>query len=737
MEKNSAYSNFDSIIKERSNKTSKPLSISKTYPAFIILAVLLLISFFVYYIVDRQISKELQSEYDQSVTSVMTRLNAQFNSKYEIVESMSALYDVVIEVVRDYFDLYASVPVKSYPSILSIEYIEKVRDADIGTYTFFVSSQGYPQYAFKRTEKKDYYYAIHHILPYETNVHRHGMDISSQKEFFEPAMKSVFENKIVTTENYVSRSNDTSSFYIIAPIYIKDAPRGTVEDRIKNNKGFLALELNTKTYYNMALTGEKLGKKISNPNDSLIYFKIVDNNNNKEKIIYQSANYASIPNDFEPMKQSVVEYKLADRELKVHFATVPNFGGTLRKNIPIITLIVSLILNFLFFAFILSVITSRARALAIADRITESQRRIVDASRDVIGVFDADGNWLSANNATFDIFKKEPNSILKTSVFDLSADNSSELNQFFDKIKTSNKNFNDRITTKMISGTQNKWVNWNLSYVKDDNLVYVTGRDITLEKIAEEEALLKTKQIQLAEMYALEASESKTFFMKKLSHQLRNSLTGITGYLQLLSNKLYDTPEEMDSYVQMAEQSSEEIFEFVSETVDAALNVGKATDLKLELVKVGEDMLVAHKQFVKNKNNESKLNISNESLETRAIADNTVLLNMFCDTFSALSSNGLKPIFDTTIQEKTTEGMTEIKIKSPSNIEVKQLIDIYQKYSTEIVNHLDKDQNDFIYRLSNIASICRRLNGIFDIEYLGEKDGLLTTFKLQRNKQVE
>jgi signal transduction histidine kinase len=56
--------------------------------------------------------------------------------------------------------------------------------------------------------------------------------------------------------------------------------------------------------------------------------------------------------------------------------------------------------------------------------------------------------------------------------------------------------------------------------------------------------------------------------MIKLSHQLRNSLTGIIGYLQLLSNKFYETEEEMMSDLQYAEQSVGRNFHFVSDIVD-------------------------------------------------------------------------------------------------------------------------------------------------------------------------
>jgi len=715
------------------------LSFAKTYPAYITLGVLLLISGFLYYTVNNQTEKDLNTDYEKAVTSIMSRFDSQYQSSYNIVSSMSELYDIVLEVVRDYFDLYATVPVKTYSSILSVEYIEKVYDNDISIYSYFISTQGYSDYTFKAKDKKDVYYPIHHILPMEGNKHRHGLDMSSQPQFFSAAMKAVRLGKIVSSENYISRNKDTSSFFIIAPIYNKATARSNFQQRKDNLKGFLAIELDSKKFFLEALSGQNKDKKLSFPTDSLVYFKIVDiNSDNEEKVIFESKNYNSVPTDFKPYKSSVVDFDVADRKLKVYFNSVPNFGGSIRKTLPISTLVVSLVLSFLFFAFVLSVTTGRARAVAIADKITESQRRIVEASRDIIGVFDSNGLWLSINPSVVDILKKTPDELLKTSILELSYDPTNQLNDFVNKINSAKSNFNDRITVKMKSGDGFKWMNWNLSYVKDDNLVYTTGRDITFEKLAEEDALLNTKQIKLAEMYALEASESKTYFMKKLSHQLRNSLTGILGYLQLLSNKLYDSESEMDQYVDFAEQSSEEIFTFVSDIVDATVQTSLKSNLNLQLVDAGKAFVDSFNQF-KNVNGNSgcKLEISDNSTKAKAIADLNSLHNIYTESLQALSVNTHNIVITVEIQENLFEGATEIQILSSANSSVKELIKLYKQHSSDIISYLKYDKYDFLFKISNISSHVRRLNGSFSIEYLGDNDGNLISIQLPRNKQLD
>ena len=739
MQNTNVQNNFDSIIKERSGKSAKPYSLSKTYPAYIVLIVMLGLSFFIYNNVKSQIESDLNEQFDKSVNSIMGRLNNQFQNKYSIVKSTSGIYKIVDFVVRDYFDLYGTVPAKTYPSILSIAYIDKVKDENLSDYISYTSTQGYFDYSFKAKDKKNLYYAIHHILPYPFNGHRLGIDMSEQPEFFSSAMKAVTENKIVATESYISRSNDTLCFFMIAPVYAYEKPISTIDERIQNMVGFLAMELNSKVYFEEALTGKTNETEASTfPSDSLVYFKVVDKNSrNEDYVVYKSDNFSKIEANFNPLKKAELDYTVADRNLKIEFATIPNFGGNISESLPIATLSISLILSFLFFGFVLSVTTSRARAVAIADKMTESQRRIVESSQDVIGVVDTDGLWLSANNATNSIFNIGPEAILKTSVFNMVIEDFG-LQEFFEKAKKSNKNIDDRISVKIKFQNSFKWVNWNLSYVAIDNLIYVTGRDITLEKIAEEEALLKTKQIKLAEMYALEASESKTYFMKKLSHQLRNSLTGILGYLQLISNKLYDTEEELDQYVTMAEQSSEEIFNFVSDIVDATLQTGAENNLHLGLVNVGKSFVDSFNNFKKvNSHGDPSIDISEASLNSKAVADVASLRTIYNECLLALSSNVKNMNFTVEIQENPYEGATEIQIMTSPNLHVKDLIQIFKDHPSDIINYLQQDKYDFLFKLSNIASIVRRLNGSFGIDYLGDNDGSLISILLPRNKQID
>ncbi len=106
-------------------------------------------------------------------------------------------------------------------------------------------------------------------------------------------------------------------------------------------------------------------------------------------------------------------------------------------------------------------------------------------------------------------------------------------------------------------------------------------------------------------------------------------------------------------------------------------------------------------------------------------------------TIEALTTNLHNPEITVEIQENPYEGVTELQLLAPPNVEIAELIKIYNQHQLDIINYLHLDKNDFMFKLSNIASIVKRLNGSFKVEYLGDNDGTLISIILPRNKQIE
>ena len=732
MEQNNT--SYESILKQAAKKETSPFKFSKTYPAYIVLVVMLIISFFVWNQANEQVANDRRAEFDKAVSSVMTRLETKFQRKEEVITSMNGLYDILVDVVRDYFDLYGQVPTKTYPSIVSIDFVPYVPDEELGMFIFNAKSSGYYDYEIKDPKNRGYFYPILHSVPLERNYHRLGTDLANN-EIIKTAIEKARDNNSIVSSPILEFRDDTTGFMLIAPNYDKDKKRNDIQSRRANFQGVVIIEILAEMFFQNAITGGNKNSLNTFPTDSTIVFEIIDTSGTEDILVFRSENGNVLDTEYEKFVTDTLAYPIADRNLLIKFATVPGFGGEFQRSMPTIALIVSLILSILFFAFVLSVTTSRARAVDLADRMTRSQRRIVDSSQDIIAVLDFDGNWKSMNPASLTVFGTSPDDMINTSILPLFYSEEDKAG-FLHIAENISEDKTERVDLKMRhSGGNMKWISWSLTISQADRLIYAIGRDVTAEKKAEEEAHLKTKQIQLAEQFAREASESKTYFMTKLSHMMRNSLTGMMGYLQLLSNKIYETEEEHDSYIKMAEDSTEEIFTFVSDIVDAAIGSDE-NNAQLEFIQLEEFFNSLFKDVDKVSSKTVSFDGKSSSFKAKAVADKNILHKSLADSINALLIDSHGGDIQVQASENKHESATEVQILLPVSPIAEEMIKVF-KNSSDPISALREDQHEIILTLALSASNIRRMNGSFEVANLGKGAGSIIQFTLPMNKIIE
>jgi hypothetical protein len=203
-------------------------------------------------------------------------------------------------------------------------------------------------------------------------------------------------NFIAATELFNLRQ-DTLSFAIIAPVYEHHTNFSQQSELLNKFKGSVVLEIDAQKYFENAIKGADVdntnNEMVSYPTDTTIIFVIVDKDSqDNENIVFKSRNENLLHTPgFTPLFQLNTTLRIANRELNVKFSTVPGFGAT-QSALPMIVLAVSLLLSVLAFILILILLTQKARAEEIAERMTASQRRILETSRDIIAVASKEGN---------------------------------------------------------------------------------------------------------------------------------------------------------------------------------------------------------------------------------------------------------------------------------------------------------------------------------------------------------
>lgn len=726
-----ALSSYEDALRDATSTTSNKnilFKFSKTYPAWIILIVAVILSFVLMYYVRYTVDSENQNKFEKATSSVLTRVKDKFNLNDQILSSINAIFSSY--VVRDVFELNASTPANTYPSIRSILRIQKVSKERYEDFIYNTRSQGYYDMVIHPEADREKYYLTEYVVPFDKNMNLSGYDFASDPiavEYLELAAKN---NKRIMTPVYNVRK-DTLGFYFIAPQYEVYSSIETESERINNFNGALIIEIEPNTFYTNAL-----GKGISS--DSTIIFDIYEDFKGKKNSIYNSFNYDLLKEGFSPSISEIKEVSFNDRVLKVEFRTIPHFGGEFQEYLPLISLAVGLLVSLFLFGFILSVITSRQRALELADQMTKSQRRIVESSQDIIAVLDFNGNWKSMNRASEDIFNSSSDEMVGTSIDVLFADKQ-DSHKFYSLIESSMDDYTERIDIKMLSkGNKHKWLNWSFTVSQTDKLIYAIGRDITLEKEAAKQQQIRNKQVQLAEQFSREAGESKSFFMTQLSHQLRNSLTGILGYLELIENGFYENDEEMNSFVKMATMSSEEIFQFVSDIVDMTIATDGTNKLGMSTVSF-KDVFdnVNYKTSLTGELDKIKLEYSDDNTEAHFVGDRDVMSETLVLMYKTLSISNQETTIQIHAADNPYEGAMEVQMLGSENSKLEKMIEIYKANKDDIIDALEEDVDDILLNISIIESNIRRLNGSFVVESFGGDEGNVFMVTLPMNQNLK
>ncbi|MCX7880804.1 MAG: CHASE domain-containing protein [Ignavibacteria bacterium] len=716
---------YEAILKDISKKKKSFFSFARAFPAYLVLLVMLGLSFLIYYNFEVQVRNERRAAFEKAVNSVLTRFQIHYNAHIQVANSIRGLYDNFVQVVRDYLLLYGTVPTKTYPSILGFASVQKIPRYRLSEFVYYVQGQGYHDYKLHPYVEKQIYYPIEFIIPEEPNKKFRGLDISSV-----PNLNSWFQMAIETgeptaTKVFNFRGSDTLSLFLIYPVYDRAFPLGNPKNRREAFKSAVLMEIDIPRFFKDAL-----GAGV--PSDTSIIFSCFQKENEiLQTSLFKSSNYHLLASGFTPLLTQTSEFDFLDKKVYISFASIPDFGGTFQKYLPVIALGVSVLLSFVFFGFVISITTSRARAIDLAERMTRSQRRIVESSKDIIGVLDLDGVWKTINPASLTLFGYEPTELIGKKVDQLFM-NVKDVGDFYSLLSSISGEFTRKVDYKMKSKNgEEKWVNWSFTISPSDGLIYAIGRDVTLEKRAEFEEKVKAKQVILAEQISREASEFKSYFMTKFSHNLRNVLTTISGYQQIIAEGKYDSDEELNMYARLAVQETQKLLSSVSDLFDVAdfgkvgskvlgtvnvYNVFNEAVLDFERTNPSKKIIVDFEQGSQN------VTVSSERNELRVAFE-----NLFLGLVNA--SNELN--LTVQILESQTENIAEIQILSQANEIVKKMIYLYNENQTNLIEAIRYDIDDVLLNFSLFSSKIRSLNGQVKLDVL-EKEGNLVTIILPK-----
>lgn len=150
------------------------------------------------------------------------------------------------------------------------------------------------------------------------------------------------------------------------------------------------------------------------------------------------------------------------------------------------------------------------------------------------------------------------------------------------------------------------WLSWNAQTNQDDKLIYAITRNITHQKLQEEE-------LQKAKNEAVLANKTKSTFLANMSHEIRTPMNSILGFGELLQNRVKDV--ESIKYIESMISAGKTLLTLINDILDLSkIEAGKLDIQKtnINIKSVIKEISDMYSILASKKNLNFSLNLSEE-----------------------------------------------------------------------------------------------------------------------------
>lgn len=396
--KNEAEHAAEAVEPAKPEAITGHLNIFRQHGAFLIVFFILILfstTLFSWYYTRKYIYHQayvkFQREMEEAKLLIKERIDVYIHTLY----GAQALFYASREVESDEWAVYIQTQglEERFPGITALRFIQRVPRQDKDAFSFKIYPEG----------DRDEYYVVKYVEPptgYEDAV---GYDLGSDPVKMAALKESMDSGRPTATRrlSLMIGSGEEGGFIIFLPVYDKDMPLTTVEERRAAIVGFVDA-----VFVADDLLSGIFGKKSVHPE---IGFQVYDGQSlAKETLLYDDESVLRViyPN-FRPRFNTITTVNIAGRTWTLVFSALPDFGLTpTEEKLPLIVLTGGTVFSLLLFGILYSFITSRSQALHIAEGMTaklrESELRyadLIEGAPDPIIILDRLGHVRSINPA--------------------------------------------------------------------------------------------------------------------------------------------------------------------------------------------------------------------------------------------------------------------------------------------------------------------------------------------------
>ena len=187
--------------------------------------------------------------FERQASSLGQTLANSFGGYLEVLHAIESFYASSRKVDEQEFRSFVQVDLSRRVGIQALEWIPRVPDAERARYEEAIRRAGYPGFRITQREaqgqmvraaRRDEYFPVTYIEPYETNKLALGFDLASNQARLEALRQARDTGEPVATARItlVQETGRQFGFLIFLPIYRNGLPHDTVEERRRNLQGF-------------------------------------------------------------------------------------------------------------------------------------------------------------------------------------------------------------------------------------------------------------------------------------------------------------------------------------------------------------------------------------------------------------------------------------------------------------------------------------------------------------------
>jgi len=210
--------------------------------------------------------RRAQNRFDDAVTDRTSALAREAESDLLVVQALASFYAASDEVQRHEFHAFVAPFLAQRSGIRAFEWVPRVRLSERAAFEAQARKEGLEGFQIKeltegggaaRAQDREEYFPVFFVEPYETNAPALGLDLACEPARREALLRARDTGGPVATAkvSLIQGNGREGGFLVLAPVFNREAPTATPEDRRKALEGFVLAVFTTGDYARNALDG--------------------------------------------------------------------------------------------------------------------------------------------------------------------------------------------------------------------------------------------------------------------------------------------------------------------------------------------------------------------------------------------------------------------------------------------------------------------------------------------------